>query len=351
MIAVTYLMTTLFHYLRRKVSPRRRHTTAHLTRRAWLCILALAAIGLGSPHAATAVAATTPPRIAVASPKPNTYIARQRILVKFSCASASGIANCGATLTGPGMSGRRVASGSELRPAKTGSYTLRITAQDRHRRSTISTVRFLVERKVSWSGYTWFVRHPGLGGPGPNQWSDSVANVHLSGGDLVLSIVRDKSGRWTSAELDNQRHLGYGTYRWVVAADLSAADPYQVLGMFTFGGGTEVDMERSQWGNQLSTNGSAAVWQDVRNPDRAFNTFNYSNHPPYVHQLIWSPGKIGFLITDATGAVLLDWTVTAGVPAPYREVPIVNYWRFHGVPPSGVTTVRIASFTWTPLAR
>jgi hypothetical protein len=329
-------MSKLFHYRLRGAS---------------LAILALAALGFGLPHVAVAGAAITQPRIAIASPKPNTYAAGHRILIRFSCASASGIASCGATLAGPGMSGRHVASGSKLQPAKTGGYTLRITARDRHRRSTTSTVRFLVERKVSWSGYSWFVRHPGLGGPGPNHWSDSVANVHLSGGDLVLSIVRDKSGRWTSAEVDNQRHLGYGTYRWVVASDLSAADPYQVLGMFTFGGGTEVDMERSQWGNQLSTSGSAAVWQDVRNPDRAFRTFNYSNHPPYVHQLTWSPGKIGFMITDATGAVLLDWTVTAGVPTPYREVPIINYWRFHGVAPSGVTTVRISSFTWTPLPR
>jgi hypothetical protein len=32
-------------------------------------------------------------------------------------------------------------------------------------------------------------------------------------------------------------------------------------------------------------------------------------------------------------------------------VPIVNYWRFHNVRPGGVTTVRIASFTWTPPGR
>jgi hypothetical protein len=78
--------------------------------------------------------------------------------------------------------------------------------------------------------------------------------------DLLLSIVKDASGRWTSAEVDNQRHLGYGTYRWVVARDLSALDAYQVLGMFTFGGcgpsTTEIDLEPSHWGNTSSPNGS-----------------------------------------------------------------------------------------------
>jgi hypothetical protein len=118
--------------------------------------------------------------------------------------------------------------------------------------------------------------------------------------------------------------------------------------MFTFGG-TEVDMEPSLWGNPFSTSGSAAVWPDVRNPNRESATFNYSNQPPYIHQFTWSPGSIHFLITDATGGVLLDWTVTTGVPTPSSEVPIINYWRFHDEPPTGVTTVRMASFTWTPL--
>jgi hypothetical protein len=120
--------------------------------------------------------------------------------------------------------------------------------------------------------------------------------------------------------------------------------------MFTFGA-TEVDMEQSQWGNPLAPDGSAVVWQDTSTRARQYNSFRYSNHPPYVHQFTWSAGKVSFLITDATEAVLLDWTITSGVPAPSSEVPIVNYWRFHNVRPGGVTTVRIASFTWTPLGR
>lgn len=258
-------------------------------------------------------------------------------------------------LAGPGTKGRTVASGSRISPAKTGSYTLRITARDRRGTSATTRLRFIVERAIRWSGHTWFVRHPGWGGPGPNRWSDSRANVRVRGGELVLSIARDRSGRWTSSELDNQRHLGYGTYRWVVSSDLSEPDPHQVLGMFSFGGtgpyADEIDLEASRWGNPLAPSGSAAVWQNLRTDAKAFTSFAYSDRPPYVHQFKWSPGRVEFRVTDAGGTVLLDWTVTGGVPKPSSEVPIINYWRFHGVPPQDATTVRLASFTWSPLGR
>jgi hypothetical protein len=54
-------------------------------------------------------------------------------------------------------------------------------------------------------------------------------------------------------------------------------------------------------------------------------------------------------VTDGTGAVLHDWTVTTGVSKPATEVPIINFWRFHNAPPATVSIVRIASFSWSPL--
>jgi hypothetical protein len=320
-----------------------------------VALAALATLGVALPQVAAAAPHRTPatqPSIAVASPTPNIYPAHQRLAVKFSCASAAGIANCAATLTGPGLRAQRLLSGTRIAPATSGSYVLRVAARDQRGRSTTSTVRFLVQRTVSWSGYSWFVRHQGRANPGWNRWSDSGANVRVSGTDLLLSVVKDKSGAWTSAEIDNQKPLGYGTYRWVVASDLSTADPSQVLGMFTYGGSSvdEIDMEASRWGNPLWASGSAVVWQDVRTHTREYEAFNYSAYPPYVHQFTWSPGRISFLITDATGAVLLDWTVTSGVPTPAGQIPIINFWRFHNVAPAGLTTVRLSSFSWTPLA-
>lgn len=208
-------------------------------------------------------------------------------------------------------------------------------------------------RTISWSGYTWGVRPAGTSqGPGPNDWSDSTANVRVQGSDLLLSIAQDPSGNWTSSEISNKRHLGYGTYRWVVASDLSALDANDVLGMFTYGGpepsNNEIDIEASHWGNMSAPSGSATVWQDAAAGLSETRTFRYSNRPPYVNQLTWSPGRIHFVVTDGAGATLLAWTVSKGVPRPSTEVPLINYWRFNDVAPSGVRTMRVSSFAWAP---
>jgi hypothetical protein len=207
-------------------------------------------------------------------------------------------------------------------------------------------------RSIAWSGYTWDVRPPGTGGPGPNAWSDSTDNVRVEGTDLVLATVRDASGTWTSAEVDNTRHLGYGTYRWVVSSDLSTLDAHEVLGMFTYGGdapsNNEIDIEPSHWGNLAWDSGSVTSWQDAAANLSQGTTFRYSDRPPYVNQFTWEPGRISWLVTDATGATLLRWSVTSGVPVPSTEVPVTNYWRYKGVPPAAERSVRIASFAWAP---
>ena len=217
----------------------------------------------------------------------------------------------------------------------------------------LAIVPAAMARTISWSGYTWNVRPAGFGEPGPSQWSDSPANARVEGADLVLSIVKDASGRWTSAELENAQHLGYGTYRWIVASDLSALDADEVLGMFTYGGSSpsnnEIDIEPSHWGNFSWPTGSATVWQDADAGRNASRSFGYSNRPPYVNQFRWEPGKITYLVTDATGATLLRWTLTSGVPTPSAEVPMINYWRYENAPPAAVRSMRISSFTWIPL--
>lgn len=220
----------------------------------------------------------------------------------------------------------------------------------------LPTVATSAARTITWSGYIWDVRPAGTAqGPGPNDWSDSTANVQVQGSDLLLSIVKNSAGNWTSSEIDNQQHLGYGTYRWVVDTDLSALDANEVLGMFTYGGSdpsnNEIDIEPSHWGDLLNPSGSVTVWQNANAGLSEERYFSYSPHPPYVNQFIWSPGRIDYLITDATGATLLAWTVSSGVPIPSIEVPVINYWRYHNVAPAGVRTMRISSFAWAPLGQ
>ena len=154
----------------------------------------------------------------------------------------------------------------------------------RRSRSRCSPPRTARARTIVWSGQSWDVRPAGTGEPGPNAWSDSEANVHVDGADLVLSVVQGAGGAWTSAEVDGRRSLGYGTYRWVVASDLSGLDANEVLGMFTYGGddpsNNELDLEASHWGNLAWASGSGTVWQDASAGLRRSRTFAYTARPP-----------------------------------------------------------------------
>ena len=126
-----------------------------------------------------------------------------------------------------------------------------------------------------------------------------------------------------------------------------------MLGLFTYGGtspsNNEIDLEPSHWGSLANPTGSATVWEDAAAGRSTTKTFRYSSHPPYVNQFTWSPRRVHFLVTDATGRRLLDWTRTTGVPVPSTEVPVINYWRFEDVPPAAPRSVRLSDFTWLAL--
>ena len=208
-------------------------------------------------------------------------------------------------------------------------------------------------RTITWSGYEWHVRGAGVGVPGPNAWSDDGAHVRVDGADLVLSIAPDALGRWASAEIDSPRHLGYGTYRWVVASDVSVLDPADVLGMFTYGGPepshNEIDIEASSWAAPAGPAGSATIWQDAEGNLSRSASFPYTNHPPYRNQFTWAPGSVSYRITDATGALLLDWTDRSGTPTPSTETPAINFWRCcHAPDLTRPHSVRLRSFTFAP---
>src|SRR4051812_48296475 len=85
------------------------------------------------------------------------------------------------------------------------------------------------QRVIKWSGYDWWVRASGNGLPGPMNWSNGEQTVKVVGKELQLSIVK-QGDKWYSGQVESLRNLGYGTYKWTIASDLSDLDPYEVLG-------------------------------------------------------------------------------------------------------------------------
>lgn len=214
-------------------------------------------------------------------------------------------------------------------------------------------------RTIVWDGYRWDARSQGLTPPGPNLWSASRANAHVDRrtGAMVLCYSQNASGRWTSTELDAQRHLGYGSYRWRVSTDMAGEDANQVLGLFTYDDYSppsfnEIDIEYSHFGDPTNPLGDLTVWINQNAGVSDESVFRY---PPAakstVNEFDWTPGRVAYRITSAsTGAVIKSWTATRGVPVPHSEVPVMNWWRYGNAHPTGRLgdCVRVQSFTFSP---
>src|SRR6266403_4080358 len=107
-------------------------------------------------------------------------------------------------------------------------------------------------RSLKFSGYDWGVRmiESDKGGTNnlydpENAWTDPSGALHMQ--------IKEKSGRWSCAEIFLNRSLGYGTYS-VTVRDTSHLEPAAVFSMFTFDEWAsqehfrEMDVEAGGWG-------------------------------------------------------------------------------------------------------
>ena len=88
----------------------------------------------------------TAPKIVVTRPKARKYKVGQTLKVKVSGTDDSGFAEWTATVRRGGGKSRTVKQGTKLRLSRTGSYGLRVTANDRSGNLAHKTVRFRVVR-------------------------------------------------------------------------------------------------------------------------------------------------------------------------------------------------------------
>ena len=201
-------------------------------------------------------------------------------------------------------------------------------------------------RTVSWSGHSWRIRPASWGGlPGPNRWS--ARNVTVRDGILRLAITRTR-GRWTCAEIQSVQSFGYGRYTFVVNSDLAHFDPWVVLGLFTYADDrsrahNEIDIEVAKWGQRRDPTNAQFVLQPYRLRGHT-QRITLPPRPPYTMWFDWTPGRISWGITDATGA-LLKASSRPTVFTPAGELVHLNLWLAEGHPPAGPTAVEIGSFT------
>ena len=207
---------------------------------------------------------------------------------------------------------------------------------------------------LNFSGYEWRatagpVFHAGSRNffDPANVWTDERGALHLR--------IAGSPGKWSAADLELRRSLGYGTYRFHVG-DVSHLEPSALLTLVTWDGvGTEsdrheLDVELGRWGYVDNTNLNFVV-QPYYIPANyvAFRV------PPgaYTYSFRWEPGKATFLTVAGSsdgGRIINQHVFTSGVPSPGGEsVRIALYVFYQGhIPLKNENEVIIDKFEYLP---
>ena len=193
----------------------------------------------------------------------------------------------------------------------------------------------IVSKVLHFSGYDWTVRAAGSDRGGePNSYDPENAWVDPKGYLHLRMALRD--GRWSCAEVNLNRSLGFGTYKFVVQ-DSAHLGPSAVLGMFTFDEAgpddarNELDIELSRWGIPGGKNAQYVV-QPFYVPE---NVVRFTVPAGVLtHTLRWEPWHCllqdGFRRGVGPGSKTIGAHVfTSGIPTPAAETVHIGLYDFH----------------------
>jgi hypothetical protein len=120
-----------------------------------------------------------------------------------------------------------------------------------------------IGNEVNFSGYMWDVKisESTLQGPGPNYFSGLYEDVWVDENGYLHLSISERDGRWYATEVVGRDNIGYGTYTWVVQADLENIPENIVLGLFSWDNNSfqeqansEIDIEFAKWGDAETEN-------------------------------------------------------------------------------------------------
>lgn len=196
-------------------------------------------------------------------------------------------------------------------------------------------VAAIMPKVIHFSGYDWTALAAGSERGGEsntydpaNVWTDEKGYLHLR--------MAPRDGRWACAEVNLNRSLGYGTYRFVVQ-DSAHLDPSTVLGMFTFDmaatteNRSELDIELSRWGNPAGKNAQYVI-QPFYVPENVARFTVPAG--ALTHTFSWEPGVASFKTVlgaamNPAAKVISTHVFTAGVPTPAAEKVHIDLFDFY----------------------
>ena len=214
---------------------------------------------------------------------------------------------------------------------------------------------------ITFSGYTWNVKHSGTSqwGPGPNYWSRS--NVWLDANNHLHLKITTSKRKWYCAEVQTTQSFGYGTWRWTVQGPLAQLDPNMVLGLFNYSGNDgfdEMDVEFAKWGNASNNLLNYTVWPAAAGYANCHNTFPFNPETTVTtHEFVRTASSVSFTSYNGplpdSQKILTSYTCnnppwsisTRSMPA------FINLWLFQGRTPLNNTGVElvIQKFEYLPL--
>lgn len=183
---------------------------------------------------------------------------------------------------------------------------------------------------IFFSGYGWKKKSStSVVGPGPNIFSDSDSNIWLDDkGYLHLKITKENNV-WKAAEVISTMNMGYGTYVFTLASDVSKLNEKVVLGLFTWDDSTffeqansEVDIEFSRWNNAADSLLLTYAVQPVL----------FDNPVIYAERTAHPPMQVSLLKNESTHAFTwkgdeITWqSYSGGIYPP--TTPTFADWRF-----------------------
>jgi hypothetical protein len=187
-------------------------------------------------------------------------------------------------------------------------------------------------KTIHFSGYDWNVRTAASDRGGvenlydaANAWTDEKGYLHLR--------MQQRGDRWTCAEVDLTRSLGYGTYRFVVE-ETAKLPPSAVTGMLIWDEAAsedtrkDLDIELSRWDNPTGRNAQ------------------------YVVQPYYLPGNVArFEAPEGELTHSVRWDVGAAAFKSYRGTlpgveakSVASHVFTAGIPTAGVEKVHLDLF-------
>ena len=191
-------------------------------------------------------------------------------------------------------------------------------------------------KTLMFDGYQWEIRDTPLNPGGTpndydpaNAWTDNRGFLHLR---IRSAPATPAKAKWTSAEVNLNRSLGYGSYRFVVR-DTSHLDSSIVFAMFTsdeLGPYRQMDIEISRWGDPHVWNGQFVI-QPYYIPA---NTFRFQAPSGKVtFMLRWEEDRAEFKtfrgdVSRWEAPAAAGHIFTSGVPAAGNENIHMNLYVF-----------------------